>query len=67
MDKKLTRKYIEESVYKEQYINDFFYGKKISSKEKDFIKSMTADERSFNLVKLPFSDYPVSEIMKFCI
>ena len=65
MDKKLTRKYIEESVYKEQYINDFFYGKKISSKEKDFIKSMTADERSFNLVKLPFSDYPVSEIMKF--
>ena len=65
MDKKLTRKYIEESVYKEQYINDFFYGKKISSKEKDFIKSMTADERSFNIVKLPFSDYPVSEIMNF--
>ncbi len=65
MEKKQNRKYIEESVIKEQYINDFFYGKKISTAEKDFIKNMASVEKSFNIVKLPFSDYPETEVQKY--
>ena len=65
MEKKQNRKYIEESVIKQQYINDYFYGKKFSSAEKEFIKGMAAIEKSFNIVKLPFSSYPDSEIEKF--
>ena len=65
MEKKQNRKYIEESVIKNQYITDFFYGKKFSTAEKDFIKGMVSKEKSFNIVKLPFSDYPESEIAKY--
>ena len=65
MEKKQNRKYIEESVYKEQYINDFFYGKKTSSAEKEFVKKMASTEKSFNIVKLPFSAYPETEVEKF--
>ena len=65
MEKKQNRKYIEETVIKEQYINDFFYGKKISTAEKDFIKDMASVEKSFNIVKLPFSDYPEAEVQKY--
>ena len=65
LEKKKTRKYIKETVIKEQYINDYFYGKKSSSHEKDFIKNMTSSERSMNIVQLPFSEYPESEIRKY--
>ncbi len=65
MEKKQNRKYIEETVIKEQYINDYFYGKKISTAEKDFIKDMASVEKSFNIVKLPFSDYPDSEVESY--
>ena len=65
MEKKQNRKYIEESVIKDQFINDYFYGKKTSTAEKEFVKKMASDERSFNIVKIPFSSYPDSEIEKF--
>ncbi len=64
-EKQDTAKYITESIYKEMYINDFFYGKKNSSKEKDLFIKMAAAQRSVNIVKLPFSLYPDSEVEKF--
>ena len=54
----------EEEFITNKFLNDFM-GLKISNAEKDFIGAMAYPERTFDLVSLPRSSYPDSELIAF--
>ncbi|TCW62355.1 peptidylprolyl isomerase [Treponema sp. J25] len=63
-DRLSLRKELTDEIAMNYYMGDLL-GLRIPSKEKEFIKSMAAPERSFVLVSLPLSSYPDNEVEKF--
>jgi hypothetical protein len=46
-------------------VRDVLTGTKVSSTEREFVAAMSGPERSFDLVRFPFTDFPESEVESF--
>jgi hypothetical protein len=63
-DRMNLRHDLEAQIALERYMEDEL-NLRISTQEKDFIKSMASPERSFEMVVFPLSSYPDSEVSAF--
>ena len=63
-DRMNLRRDLEGQIALERYMEDSL-NLRISSQERDFIKSMASPERSFDMVAFPLSSYPDSEVSAF--
>jgi len=59
------RKFYREEQIFDVVVTDVLTGGKVSSAESDFIGTMAGPERSFQVVRFLFSDYPDSELISF--
>jgi hypothetical protein len=63
-DRMNLRRDLEGQIALERYMEDSL-NLRISTQEKDFIKSMASPERSFDMVVFPLASYPDSEVSAF--
>lgn len=65
-DRMNLRRDLEGQIALERYLEDTL-NLRISSQEREFIKSMASPERSFEMVAFPLSSYPDSEVSAFVL
>jgi peptidyl-prolyl cis-trans isomerase D len=59
------REFHREGAIFDQVVRDVLTGTKVSSTEREFVAAMSGPERSFDLVRFPFTDFPESEVESF--
>lgn len=59
------RNFHRESAIFDQFITDVLTGTKSSAAEREFVAQMSGPERSFDVVRFPFSDFPEAQVRTF--
>lgn len=59
------RNFHRENAVFDQVIQDTLTGAQFSSAERDFVAAMTGPQRSFDVVRFPFSEFPEDQVVQF--
>ncbi|MEX2443676.1 MAG: SurA N-terminal domain-containing protein [Alkalispirochaeta sp.] len=59
------RNFHRESAIFDQFVTDVLTGAKTAANERSFVAQMSGPERSFNVVRFPFSDFPDAQVRAF--
>lgn len=59
------RKFYRESEMFQLVVDDVLVGGKTSESESEFVASMASPERSFRVVRFPFTDFPDEEVISY--
>lgn len=59
------RNFHRESAIFDQFITDVLTGTKTSASEREFVAQMSGPERSFDIVRFPFSEFPDAQVQAF--
>ncbi|MDA3948651.1 MAG: SurA N-terminal domain-containing protein, partial [Spirochaeta sp.] len=61
------RRFHRENAAFDRVITDALTGTKFSNAERDFVGAMTGPQRSFDVVRFPFTDFPDQQVSAFVI
>jgi len=59
------RNFHRESAIFDQFISDVFAGAQTADAERAFVAAMSGPERSFNVVRFPFSEFPDAQVRMY--